>query len=248
MSRAGVRKLGALSLLVALSVSGCGDSEPLRDPSQSAGASFGGDTGKAGGSGKGGGSGEGVGSGEGGHAPAILGCDGELEFVPNAQVVRSCILRAGCEPTFTPLRTISTCVSYNTQAALRDESCNLSSTSCADFEVCEHTEELCTRSNSSRCEGNDAVTVCSDGTQLRYDCGSVGLACATTGRREYCFAPGCNAADIDFVCNEGCSDDGSSLTFCYGGLPYSVECSDYGFTKCASDTDKDGRAFAACRL
>ncbi len=294
--------------------------------------------------------------------------------------MRSCILRAGCDPTLAPVRTISTCVTYDTQAALAGESCNLSSTSCADFEACEHVgiahDDLCgPQTDGTRCQGTlaincgnyedsdrfydcaalggscatfmdkdvlfadcqleiapdscasspstnakyfchsgdgksddlryycwegqafgascsslascidtpeessgeaggsavgnagcfydtdscngadsvscngDVATVCSGGSQFQYNCGSVGLACSTTTRREYCLAPGCNAADVDFVCQESCSDDASSFTFCYGGAPYTVDCADYGFSRCASGMDPDsGRIFAACRF
>ncbi|MEI9949002.1 MAG: hypothetical protein WDO74_08455 [Pseudomonadota bacterium] len=134
-------------------------------------------------------------------------------------------------------------MTFNTQAALPGESCNLSSITCADFEACEHVG-----GDRVSCSG-DVATVCSSGSQFKYNCGSVGLACSTTAKSEYCLAPGCNAADVDFVCHESCSDDGSSLTFCYGGLPYTVACEAYGFTHCSSGIDRaSGRTFAACRF
>jgi hypothetical protein len=96
---------------------------------------------------------------------------------------------------------------------------------------------------------NEVATVCSSGAEFKYDCGSVGLSCGITGRSEYCLAPGCSAADVNLGCQESCSKDGSSLTFCYGGAPYNVDCKDFGFNQCASDTDPDsGRTFAACRF
>ena len=339
--------------------------------------------GSGGGAGKGGGSSSGGASGKGGESgsdfvPPVVGCDGESELQANPQIVRSCILRAGCDPTFAPVRTISTCVTYNTQAALAGESCNLTSTSCADFEACEHIgiahDDLCgPQTDGTRCQGElalncgnyegddrfydcvalggscgtfshdgvlfadcqldiapdscagvpnsdsqyfchtgqentddlryycwegqaygascspvascidapdessdgnsqlgnancffdthscscgdsvscnaDVATVCSGGSQFEYNCGSVGLSCSITGQKEHCLAPGCNAADVDFVCQERCSDDGSSLTFCYGGAPYTVDCKDYGFTRCATGSDPNsGQTFAACRF
>ena len=343
-----------------------------------------GGTGKSGGSGPGGESGESSVSGAGGEAgsgqPPIVGCDGKSEFEANAQVVRSCILRAGCDPDFAPLRTISTCVTYNTQAALPGESCNLSSLSCTDYEACEHVgiahDDLCggTPSTGTRCQGELAIncgnypgddrffdcsalggtcgtlsyegvlfadckldiapdscagkpssdtlnychsgtgnaadlryfcwegqafgssctplascidtpesssqggasavgnagcffetgscpgpdsvsckgevaTICSDGAQFTYNCGSVGLSCGITAGSEYCLAPGCTAADVDRKCQESCSEDGAQLTFCYGGAPFTVDCADYGFTQCSTGTDPDsGATFAACRF
>jgi hypothetical protein len=350
----------------------------------SAGASAGGGAGsagkgdKAGESGAGGQGGESGGGAGAGERPPLVGCDGKTEIEPNEQIVRSCILRAGCDPTFAPVRTISTCVTYNTQAALPGETCNLTSTSCADYEACEHVgvahEDLCSAiSGGTRCNGDlaincenypgddrffdcaalggtcgtfkyqdtlyadckldispdscagmpstdakafchsgggktddlryycwdgqafgascsslascidtpsdgssdpsavgnascffdtescngpdsvscsgDMATVCSGGSQFKYNCGSVGLSCSISGKNEYCLAPGCNAADVDVACQESCSDDGSRLTFCYGGAPYTVDCGDYGFKQCSAGTDPDsGRTFAACRF
>ena len=344
-------------------------------------AGRGGGNGEAGASGIGGESGESGNGGQsgGGQLPPIVGCDGQTAFEPNEQIVRSCILRAGCDPTFAPVRTISTCVTYDTQAALPGEACNLTSTSCANFEACEHVGiahgDLCGGSSATgtRCQGDLAVncgnyegddrffdcaalggtcgtftyngtlfadckldispdscvgmpstdakafchsgggktddlryycwggqafgascssvascidtpsdgssdpsqvgnagcffdtdscpgpdsascksgvaTVCSSGAKFSYNCGSVGLSCGITGGSEYCLAPGCEAADVDVACQESCSDDGSSLTFCYGGAHYSVDCAEYGFKRCASGTDPDsGRTFAACRF
>jgi hypothetical protein len=318
-------------------------------------------------------------------APQVIGCDGKTSFQPNQDIVRSCLLRAGCDPTFSPVRTISTCVTYDTQAALTGESCNLHSKTCADFEACEHVgvahADLCggTPSTGTRCAGGKAIncgnykgddrffdcaalggtcgtftfsngvvyadcqvdiapdscaglassdasyfcskktgsddvryycwdgaaygascsslaicqddpppptvggdagaggaastgnatcffktepcsapatptcqgeiaTVCSDGALFQYDCGAVGLSCSVNADAEYCFAPGCTAADVDTDCQESCSEDGSSLTFCYGGAPYTVKCSDYGFERCLSSAASDGSVFAACRF
>ena len=300
--------------------------------------------------------------------PAIVGCDGTTTFEPNEDIVRSCLLRAGCRPSFKdPVRNVSTCVTYDTQAALPGESCNLKAKTCTDYEDCEHIgiahDDLCGGSQKTRCEDNLAVNcgnyetdqffdcsalggtcatytygasntvysdclldispescsgfsddtqfychtaagqddlryycwedqaygascsslasclddttpgsagcyfslpkcsggdtstckngvanVCSGGDLFKYDCGAVGLTCGITLGSEYCLAPGCKAADIDNNCTESCSDDGSELTFCYGGAPYTVKCTDYGFTQCLSDVDSDGKAFAACRF
>jgi len=381
------------SLLAALalpSLLGCADEDELGGKGNHAGSSSGAAAGHGAGarSGAGGESGVDGESGEGGEggskASRFLGCDGLTEFQPNPQIVRSCVLRAGCDPSFAPVRTISTCVTYNTQAALPGEACNLGSMTCADFERCEHIgvahDDLCGGNQQTRCEGELAVncgnddgddrffdcaalggtcatfndegkrfadckldvspdscsglpndgskafchsgqgksddlryycwdgqafgsscsshascidapdssasseqggaggaadsgnalcyfetdscqgpdgvscnggiaTVCSGGSLFKYDCGSVGLACAVGNSHEYCLAPGCGPADVDVACKEGCSADGSRLSFCYGGLPYSVECADYGFTHCASDTDAaSGQPFAACRF
>jgi len=384
-------RLWLLAPLTTLSVLGCADIIGLDEYTVAKGGSAGashaggaGTGGNSGGAGKGGEAGESGASGAGGEAGSgqvplpIVGCDGKTEFEPNAQIVHSCILRAGCDPTFAPVRTISTCVTYNTQAALPGESCNLTSTSCADFEACEHIgiahDDLCggTKATGTRCEGDlavncgnypgddryfdcaalggtcdtltyegvlfadckldiapdscvgmpnsdtenfchagdgktddlryycwdgeafgsscsslascidtpdessgdpsavgnaacffdtdscqgpdsvscsgDVATVCSSGSQFKYNCGSVGLSCSVAAGFEYCLAPGCKAEDVDSKCQESCSDDGTILTFCYGGAPFSVDCEDFGFRQCSTGTDPDsGRPFAACR-
>ena len=375
--------LASLASLVTLSVLGCADIIGLDEytvaKGGSAGASHAGGAGKngnSGGTGNSGGSARGGEAGS-GQAPApIVGCDGKTEFEPNTQIVRSCILRAGCDPTFAPVRTISTCVTYNTQAALPGESCNLTSTSCADFEACEHigvapagmcgstpvtgtrcqgnlavncgnytgddryfdcaalggtcgtltyegvlfadckldvapdscvgkpssdTDHFCHSGagkddlryycwegqafgsscsslascidtpeagssdpsavgnagcffDTASCQGPDSVscngavaTICSGGSSFKYNCGSVGLACGVTAGNEYCLAPGCKAADVD-KCQESCSDDGATLTFCYGGAPFTVDCKAYGFARCSTGNDSpNGQTFAACR-
>ncbi len=297
--------------------------------------------------------------------PAIVGCDGVTEFQPVAEIVQSCILRAGCNPNFTPVRSISTCVTYDTQQALPGESCNLHSKTCADYEDCEHIgvakDDLCGGTLKTRCQDNLAINcdnyqtdqffdcnalggtcatytysnnkvyadckldvapdtctglsddtlfychaaagkddlryycweneaygascsslaycsgdatagdatcyynlptcagssttcknnianVCSTGSLFKYDCGAVGLTCGITSGTEYCFAPGCKAADVDTNCEESCSDDGSELTFCYGGAPFTVKCADYGFTQCEAGTDDNDVPFASCRF
>jgi len=389
-----VAPLAALSLFGCASIIGLDDYTVAQPAGNAGNAGSAGKAGSSGAAGESGAQGESGAVGEGGAAgstigaggdagaapipvPEIVGCDGTTEFQPNAQVVRSCILRAGCDPTFSnPLRTISTCVTYNTQDALPGERCNLTSTSCKDYEECEHLgiahDDLCggTAATGTRCQGdlaincgnyngddrffdcaalggtcaeqttaggtlytdcklditpescagkdttdalffchaganadlryycwdgeafgsscsalascvdapdssdpnapatgnascyfdldsctggnsvkcsNNVSTVCSGGSQFKYNCGSVGLSCSISGGVDYCLAPGCRAADVDTKCEESCSDDGKSLTFCYGGAPITVDCTEYDFTRCESDVDDDGLPFAACR-
>lgn len=335
-------------------------------------AGEGGTTGMAGSAGSGmAGSDESAGEAGAGNPQTPVGCDGKTPLEPNNAVITSCLMRAGCNPNFHNLsRSVSTCVSYNTQAALPGESCNLGSTSCADYEACEHVgiahEDLCGGSKKTRCDhgvaincgnydgddrffdcnalggtcatypyGTDQVlyadckvdigtdtcatpddytklychsepgkpdlqyyclnnqaygsscsslatcvdegdtspgnaqcffnlqtctapatptckgetaTICSDGSLFQYKCGSVGLSCSTEAEVDYCLAPGCTTDDVN-GCTESCSDDGSELTFCYGGAPYTVKCADYGFNQCLTETNENtGASYAACRF
>jgi len=351
--------------------SGTGGRSGTGGAGASAGSTGNGEAGAAGG----GELGAATGAGGVGAPQAALGCDGQSTFAPEADLIRSCILRAGCTPNIDPVRTISTCVSLNTQAALPGETCNLTSQTCAGYEACEHTgiahADLCGGTKKTRCDNDVAIncgnynvdqffdcaglggtcgtytyaptgevfadcklavtagactgvtditasfcqsgsngtpdaryycyggqaygqscgqyascfdttgadadstpdatcffnfaetcigqpdsamcskgvaTTCAGEAVIHYDCGSSGLACASAGPNPYCVAPGCTKATVD-ACSESC--DGTKLTFCYGGAPYSVDCTDYGFTSCLEGTmtnsDSSTAPFAACR-
>jgi hypothetical protein len=100
----------------------------------------------------------------------------------------------------------------------------------AEFgEDCYHPGEACTTFGAT-CVG-DQIEFC-DGESLHYlDCGSVGLTCQPSADfGGLCVAPGCTQTDVT-SCSESC--DESVLTFCYGGAPYVVDCTDYGFNTCA---------------
>jgi hypothetical protein len=88
---------------------------------------------------------------------------------------------------------------------------------------------------------NDRATWCDGDSKATFDCGSVGLGCATSGdyaddSGRQCAAPGCGSDDLA-KCEESCS--GTRLTVCYGGAPITVDCKDYGFTKCVEYTGVD---------
>ena len=46
-----------------------------------------------------------------------------------------------------------------------------------------------------------------------------------------CVAPGCTTEE---PCSESCS--GTELTYCYGGVPVTLDCTDYGFKYCLEGT------------
>jgi hypothetical protein len=289
-------------------------------------------------------------SGAGGAAPEgkFKGCDG-TPFQGNEALVRSCILRVGCQIWKYPTDSISRCISQNTQNTYEGTKCTLDAQTCADIAECEgtHIEQTfcagkadgqycngnevvncgdyphardCTKEGGTckdfgvelgtstdtvdcalaavstctattaveqcggaanaykyQCQGkiaygtkcsnfaascqdvggdvgcyypvntcsvegvsctNDRATWCDGDSKAIFDCGSVGLGCATEGdyyedNGRQCAAPGCAPTDV-LDCQESC--DKTKLTFCYGGAPVSVDCKDYGFTKCAEYT------------
>ena len=194
-------------------------------PSGNAGAGEGGEAGEV--SVAGGGSSGRAGSapvGDAGEAgvinvPGVVGCDGKTEFTPNSQVVRSCILRAGCNPSFNPVRSISTCVTYDTQAALPGEQCNRDSKTCAGYEQCEHTgvahDDLCGGTAVTRCEGNRAINCDNYLSGDRFfDCEALGGTCALQDYDGTAYAD-CLLDVPGDVCVGQKSDD--SRSFCYTG-------------------------------
>ncbi|MEO7032237.1 MAG: hypothetical protein ABI335_00330, partial [Polyangiaceae bacterium] len=138
----------------------------------------------AGDSGNATGEGDAAGSGNTGNTPAVVGCDGKTAFTPNEAIVTSCLMRAGCDPSFNPVRTVSWCVSKNSQAALPGESCNLTSTSCADYEKCEHVgvahDDLCGGGLKTRCQNGKAINCGNYASGDRFfDCTALGGTCGT---------------------------------------------------------------------
>jgi hypothetical protein len=220
-------------------------------------AGRGGGTGEAGASGIGGESGESGNGGQsgGGQLPPIVGCDGQTAFEPNEQIVRSCILRAGCDPTFAPVRTISTCVTYDTQAALPGEACNLTSTSCADFEACEHVGiahgDLCGGSSATgtRCQGDLAANCGNyEGDDRFFDCAALGGTCGTFTYNGTLFADckldispdscvGMPSTDAKAFCHSGGGKTDDLRYYCWGGQAFGASCS--SVASCI-DTPSDG--------
>jgi hypothetical protein len=190
--------------------------------------------------------------GEAGTGPVIIppavGCDGVTPITLNQDVMRSCILRTSCSP-YDPVRTISTCVTNNTQDAFAGERCNLKSTTCAEYEACEHNgiagDDLCPAASSGTnfCVGNKAVTCTSDGTLSSWvDCiGLGGTGCGT-----YTDSTGAEVADCQVkeqcssaagtVTDYQCSTEASPLFeyYCAGAQAFGLACGDFAY--CSVDS------------
>ncbi|HEX3774975.1 MAG TPA: hypothetical protein VHV51_10955 [Polyangiaceae bacterium] len=216
-----------------------------------AGESAGGEAGALGEAGTGGSSGSSTTGGSagsaGGPATGPLGCDGKTTFTLNDGVVRSCILRMGCDP-FEPVRSISTCVTNNTQDAFAGERCNLKSTTCADYEACEHNgiagDDLCpsNRFGTDYCSGTKAVSCTEDGQFSSWiDCVGVGgTACGT-------YVSG-GVTVSDCLVNESCvgttpgdytcSTEATPLYEyqCTGNKAYGFKCGDFAYCDDSSGT------------
>ncbi|HVR18037.1 MAG TPA: hypothetical protein VMS65_00025, partial [Polyangiaceae bacterium] len=81
------------------------------------------------------------------------------------------------------------------------------------------------------------LDLCYDSLDVaRYTC-APGLACDESSTSAGCVAPGCALTQ---PCAESCS--GTELTFCYGGVPVTLDCTDYGFRRCLESTPSSGGA------
>ena len=84
------------------------------------------------------------------------------------------------------------------------------------------------------CGNSTRVDECySDNSLAKYNCDD-GLSCLDGDTAVACVAPGC---DDTTACSESCS--GSMLTFCYGSVPVTVDCTTYGFRECLETTLSD---------
>jgi hypothetical protein len=90
------------------------------------------------------------------------------------------------------------------------------------------------------------LTYCTEANQsLGANCGRAGLSCALDDAGSgYCVAPGCPIPPPS-SCVESCS--GHTLSVCVGGAPYSIDCSQYGYSGCDTATDSSGITYAYCQ-
>ena len=104
--------------------------------------------------------------------------------------------------------------------------------------------ELCPSGVSAACGPSGEAQQCSvDGHLLKFPCAHAGLVCVDEGQG-ICVAAGCTGAQLD-SCVESCN--GAFLSTCVGGLPYSLDCNSFGFSRCAlRHNDKLGRDYAVC--
>lgn len=109
---------------------------------------------------------------------------------------------------------------------------------------CFHDTAPC-EGNSGSCDG-DVARQCSGGSLLVFNCGSVGLGCATDGTEARCVAPGCTLEQEE-SCEESC--DGATLSFCYGGVKFPLDCQEHGYSRCEmlEPTPQTPEPRATCR-
>lgn len=96
---------------------------------------------------------------------------------------------------------------------------------------CSDRMESCSNSGTVVCD-DDVIEVCDDyGYRVAFDCGTSNLGCAEdseSGKIE-CLADGCETTTD---CTESCLDDDKTLHFCVGGVPTTLDCTEYGYDGC----------------
>jgi hypothetical protein len=160
----------------------------------------------------------------------------------------STMMTAGClvNPTCTDTDSMDHCFGNNDYVCIGGkgygQSCasiNSTCTTVGGSSACFFANPACSSSGYSCTNNGNTLQWCSDAKQsFAFDCARAGLSCvadvdAGTG---YCVAPGCtesNAAN----CTESCGADGKTLGLCVGGAPFPLDCTQYGFAKCATAMD-----------
>lgn len=185
-----------------------------------------------------------AGGGGAGPTDPFLGCDG-TPFEGNEAILRSCILRVGCQPWAWPTDTISRCVSQNAQATYEGTQCTLDATSCEDITACEgkHVEtEFCDDQEPGMyCNGNEIVT-CGDYPYAK-DCAKFGGTCHDfavdldgLGTTVACSLPDVTTCAATTATQE-CGGPANAYAFqCQGKVAYGTKCNNFA----ASCQDVDG--------
>jgi hypothetical protein len=100
---------------------------------------------------------------------------------------------------------------------------------------CYYVTPPCSPPDTVECGAANRIDICTTaGTTAHYECAG-GLGCTLDGDGSaWCVAPGCTPDD---ACSESCS--GTELTLCYGSIPVTVDCRDYGLSQCIESTLSD---------
>jgi hypothetical protein len=124
---------------------------------------------------------------------------------------------------------------YGQNCALIGSTCTTVSGSSA----CYFANPACSTPGYSCTNNGGSLQWCSDGKQaFGLNCGRAGLSCEidADGGTGYCVAPGCTLSAAS-TCTESCGADGKTVELCIGGAPVPLDCTQYGFTKCATADD-----------
>lgn len=132
-------------------------------------------------------------------------------------------------------------IHYSCQGGMRyGGDCSVSGAMCRLDDVtgstaCYYVAPTCNNPDTVECGASGRIDLCTTtGTSVHYQC-APGLGCSVEGESgAWCLAPGCTP---ETPCSESC--DGTELTICYGSIPVTVDCRDYGLTRCIESTLSD---------
>jgi hypothetical protein len=131
----------------------------------------------------------------------------------------------------------------------RGVDCAAISSDCIEFgpgeAYCSDRTESCSDLGLVTCEG-DVIEACDvNGYRVQFDCSTGGLGCGEDSVTDdiACLADGCETTT---GCEESCLDDGKTLHFCAGGVPFVMDCTEYGYDGCLEDELGDGVPLAYC--
>ena len=116
--------------------------------------------------------------------------------------------------------------------------------------MCAPNPPSCAQPGVGSCDAQGNGTYCdAGGQQFVFDCSRLGLTCQVAPGQANgirCVNPACSPADAA-DCFEEC--DGPMAHLCVGGQRFSIDCQNYGFEGCISETQaKEGERVRCAHL
>jgi hypothetical protein len=115
--------------------------------------------------------------------------------------------------------------------------------------VCAPSAPTCNQPGAGRCDAQGKGVYCdAEGRQFAFDCSRLGLACQVAPGQVHgirCVIPACPPADAA-DCFEEC--DAQMAHLCIGGQRFSIDCHDYGFSRCVLETQAGVGGHVRCGL
>jgi hypothetical protein len=141
--------------------------------------------------------------------PSCTDVDGGVQCSPNNQAI-SCINGQG----------------FGLNCTAVDSTCQAGTTV---GQSCAPNGNVCSSPGTTSCSDGTTLSTCDVTSQgFTYDCSRAGDTCTTGDAGSGCVAPGCA---LPSSCVESC-DGLNTLTVCVGGAPFTIDCTQYGFTSC----------------
>jgi hypothetical protein len=117
---------------------------------------------------------------------------------------------------------------------------------CFNDAVCAPKGTACTANGTYTCASASTATWCEDNATYSLDCGNLGFGCKvdSASSKADCVAPGCSTTDYN-NCTEACVST-TKANLCIGGVPYEIDCTNYGFNSCADSSNGGVCSYVYC--